>query len=265
MSKGNKKTALITGASGGMGYEFARLFAQDGYNLVLVARNEENLKKIAAELEDKYTTYAKLIVKDLSSNSAAAEVFNETESENIRINVLVNNAGFGIYGEFIDNDINNQLNMIQLNVTTLTHLTWLYANDMVKNGGGKILNIASTAAFQAGPLMAVYYATKAFVLSLSEAISNELKSRNVVVSCFCPGPVETGFQKRAAMEHSKLVADKKIMSAETAAAAGYKGLKANKTLVIPGLQNKVLAFGAQIGPREIVTKITRKIQESKTK
>lgn len=264
MITGNKKTALITGASGGMGYEFARLFAQDGYNLVLVARSEDKLKKIASELEDKYIIYAKVIVKDLSAPNAAQDVFKETENEQIAVNVLVNNAGYGTYGNFLDSDLENQLNMVQLNVTALTHLSWLYGNQMISIGGGRILNVASTAAFQAGPLMAVYYATKAYVLSFSEAIENELKSKKVIVSCFCPGPVETDFQNRASIGQTKLFKDKKIMDAETAAKAGYIGLKEGKSVVIPGVQNKLLAFGTRIAPREFVTKIARLIQEKKT-
>lgn len=256
-----KKTALITGASGGIGYEFAKLFAREGYNLVLVARSRDKLTQIADELKSKFGISVKVIAKDLSIASAPEDIFNELQQDLIKIDVLVNNAGFAAYGEFAKTDLNAELQMMQVNMVCLTHLTKLFIPGMLKQGDGKILNIASTAAFQPGPLMAVYYATKAYVLSFSEAIANELQDTGVTVTVLCPGPTESGFQQRANMEESKLVSGQKIMDAETVAQIGYRGLMDNQTVVIPGLKNQLLTQSVRFMPRKMVTKIVRKMQE----
>ncbi len=258
-----KQTALITGASGGIGYELTKLFAHDGYNLVLVARSEQKLTQIANDLKQKYGIAVKVIAKDLSIPTASEEIFQQTQQESIKVDVLVNNAGFASYGLFHEIDMTSELQMMQVNVVCLTHLTKLFLPDMVKQGSGKILNLASTAAFQPGPLMAVYYATKAYVLSFSEAIANELEGTGVTVTALCPGPTESGFQQRAAMEDSKLVSGQKIMDAETVAKIGYRGLLDGKTVVIPGVKNKLLAESVRFTPRKIVTKLVRNMQESK--
>jgi short-subunit dehydrogenase len=258
-----KQTALITGASGGIGYELAQLFANDGYNLVLIARNEQKLTQIANDWRKKYNISIKVIAKDLSISTAPQEIFTELQQESIKVDVLVNNAGFASYGLFHQADINAELQMIQVNVACLTHLTQLFLKDMVKQGAGKILNLASTAAFQPGPLMAVYYATKAYVLSFSEAIANELEGTGVTVTALCPGPTESGFQQRAAMEDSKLVSGQKIMDAQTVAQIGYRALFEGKTVVIPGIKNKLLAESVRFTPRKIVTKLVRSMQETK--
>lgn len=179
--------------------------------------------------------------------------------------MLVNNAGFATYGLFSETNRETELQMMQVNIVCLTHLTKLFLSDMLKQREGKILNIASTAAFQPGSLMAVYYATKAYVLSFSEAIANELQGTGVTVTALCPGPTESGFQKRADMEQSKLVSDQKIMDAETVAKIGYRGLMNNQTVVIPGLKNQLLAQSVRVTPRKMVTKIVRKMQEKEDK
>jgi len=252
-----KKTALITGASGGIGYELAKLFAHDGYNLVLVARSEKKLNQISKEFTDKSDIKIKILTQDLSIPTTPEEIFTTLQQSGIKVDVLVNNAGFGTYGFFHETDLTAELEMLQVNMVSLTHLTKLFLKDMVKQGYGKILNVSSGAAFQPGPLMAVYYATKAYVLSFSEAISNELEGTGVTVTVLCPGATASGFQQRAAMEESKLVSGQKIMDAETVAKIGYDGLMSNKTVVIPGLKNKLLAEAVRFIPRKTVLKISR--------
>ncbi|MBH8573595.1 SDR family oxidoreductase [Nostocaceae cyanobacterium CENA369] len=254
-----EKTALITGASGGIGYELAKLFARDGYNLVLVARGEEKLTQIAKELTENSGIKVEIIIKDLSLSTAPEEIFTKLQQAAIKIDVLVNNAGFGTYGFFHETDLKTELEMLQVNVVSLTHLTKLFLKDMVEQGYGKILNLSSGAAFQPGPLLAVYFATKAYVLSFSEAIANELEGTGVSVTVVCPGPTESGFQQRAAMEESKMISGQKMMDAETVAKISYQGLMANKTVVIPGVKNKLLAEAVRFTPRKMVVKIARSI------
>ncbi len=256
-----EKIALITGASGGLGLEFARLFARGGYNLVLVARNEELLREVATELEQEHRVEVRVIIKDLARPEAPQEIFEELQTNRISLSALVNNAGFASYGPFAELNLSNELEMIQVNLVALTHLTKLFLPGLLERKEGKILNIASTAAFLPGPLMTVYYATKAYVLSFSEGLANELEDQGITVSAFCPGPVQTGFQKRAALEDSKLISDKKIMDAPTAARIGYEALFRGKTVVVPGLKNKVMVQALRFTPRKIVTGIVRKMQE----
>lgn len=254
------KTVLITGASSGLGYEFAKLFAQDGYNLILVARGEKPLAQLAAELSQKFNILVKILPKDLSRLEAPEEIFSAVKQEAIPVDILVNNAGFATYGFFAETDLTAELQMMQLNMVTLTHLTKLFLREMLQRQSGKILNVASTAAFQPGPLMAVYYATKAYVLSFSEALANEVKASGVSVTALCPGPTESGFQKRAAMEQSKLVSGRKIMDAATVARIAYQGLINQKTLVIPGFNNQLLTFLIRFLPRNVVTQAVRNTQ-----
>ncbi|ACK73004.1 short-chain dehydrogenase/reductase SDR [Gloeothece citriformis PCC 7424] len=255
------KTALITGASGGIGYELAKLFAFDRYNLVLVARSEQKLKEIAEDFKSQFGVFVKVIVKDLSLANAPEEIFEQLQQEGMKIDVLVNNAGFATYGFFAETDLKSQLQMMQLNMVALTHLTKLFLKDMIAQKEGKILNIASTAAFQPGPLMAVYYASKAYVLSFSEAIANELKGTGVTVTALCPGPTESGFEKRADLGDSKLF-NQQLMDATTVAKIGYQGLMNHKPVVIAGLKNQLLAFSVRFLPRSLVTQIARNLQES---
>lgn len=258
-----KQTALITGASSGIGYELAYIFASHNYNLVLVDRVGEKLTEIVDSFYQKFGIFVKPIIKDLSIPTSSEEIFLEVQKALIEIDVLVNNAGFGMYGLFSETNLSAELEMLQVNMVSLTHLTKLFLKEMLKQGKGKILNVASTAAFQPGPLMAVYFATKAYVLSFSEAIANELEGTGVTVTVLCPGPTKSAFHKRTGMADSKLVKGKKMMDAGTVAKIGFEGLMANKTVVIPGIKNKLLAKAVRLTSRKQVTKIVRSMQELK--
>ncbi|MFN4994946.1 MAG: SDR family NAD(P)-dependent oxidoreductase [Bacteroidota bacterium] len=254
-------TALITGASNGIGLELAKVHASKGGDLVLVARNKAKLDELKSTLEKEYKVKVYTIGKDLSATNAANEVYNETIRQNIQIDYLINNAGFGEFGLFTDTDWNKELQMINLNITTLTAFTKLYLQDMVKRRSGKIMNVASTAAFQSGPTMAVYFATKAYVLSFSEAVNNEVSDKGVTITTLCPGATESGFQAAAAMEESRLVKGRKLPSSEEVAQYGYAAMMKGKTVAIHGLMNWILANSVRFTPRSIVVKITRKIQD----
>jgi uncharacterized protein len=254
-------TALVTGASNGIGLELSKIHASKGDNLVLVARNLEKLNEIKAELEKKFNIKVYNIGKDLSKPNAALEVYNETNQQKIQIDYLINNAGFGDFGMFVETDWHKELQMINLNITTLTQFTKLYVQDMVKRGNGKIMNVASTAAFQSGPTMAVYYATKAYVLSFSEAVDNEVSDKGVTVTTLCPGATESGFQAAAAMEESALVKGKKLPSAKEVAEYGYTSMMNGKTVAIHGMMNYLMANSVRFTPRALVVKLTRLIQD----
>lgn len=257
------KTALITGASSGIGYELAKCFAMDRTDLVLVARDEPKLQQIAAELQSAHGVSAKVFRADLARAEAAAELYRETQAAGLAIDYLVNNAGFGVVGPFAEMDLTANLGMIQVNVASLVHLTRLYLQDMRKRGSGGILNVASTAAFQPGPLMSIYYASKAFVLSFTEGIANELEGSGITVTALCPGPTATDFQRRANAESIRLVKSKlmPMMTARKVAEIGYQGFLAGKVIVIPGLVNKIGAQSVRISPRAMVRRITRRLQE----
>ena len=257
----DRPTALITGASSGIGLELARIFAREGHNLVLVARSGDKLRQLAAELEKNHGTRSLILSTDLSAPGAASYVLDQTTRAGITVDSLVNNAGFGQFGLFSENDLEECLQQIQLNVTTLTHLTRLYLPGMIERHHGRILNVASTAAFQAGPLMAVYYATKAYVLHLSEAIANELAGTGVTVTCLCPGATVTEFHKRANATAIRLLKFG-AMDAGTVAQDGYRGLISGKRVVISGFKNWLVAESVRFAPRRVVTWIARKIQET---
>lgn len=254
------QTALITGASNGIGRELAVLCAKDKHDLVLVARSENKLNQLAKELNKKYGVQVKVIAKDLQKMDAIQEVYEATDAENIEVDILINNAGFGLFGEFLNTEREDELNMIDLNIKSLTYLTKLYLPSMVKRKRGKVMNVASTAAFQPGPLMAVYYATKAYVLSFSEALENELKGTGVSVTALCPGATETGFSNRANLEESKLFKSG-VMDVETVSNIGYRGMMKGQSLVIPGFQNRMLTCLVRFLPRKIVPSIVRRVQE----
>ncbi len=248
---------LITGASGGIGLELARIFAREHYDVVLVARNQTRLEEIAAELRSSHGVQADVIARDLASPEAPAEIQRQVGP----VDVLVNNAGYGLYGPFADSPVEDELNLMHLNMDALVALTRLFLPAMIASRRGRILNVASTAAFQPGPLMALYYASKAFVLHFSEAIANELEGTGVTVTILCPGPTETGFQARAAMEDSRLVRMGRMMSAKAVAEKGYRGLIRGKTIVMPGVRNRILAQSVRFSPRKLVTKIARMLQD----
>ncbi|NHM30225.1 SDR family NAD(P)-dependent oxidoreductase [Neobacillus terrae] len=253
-----KKTALITGATSGLGYEFVKLFANDGYNLVLVARNENKLEEIKQTFTNLEVT---VIAKDLSVPRAANEVFREIEEKGLDIDVLVNNAGFGLLGKFDELDIYKQLEMIQLNITSLTELTYYILPKMKERNSGKILNVASTAAFQPGPLMAVYYATKAFVLSLSEALVEELNDSKVTVTTLCPGATKTNFGSVANVEGTKMFS--KAMESDKVAKKGYEAMMSGKRVIVTGGLNKAGALGAKFLPRNLSAKLAKYVAGEK--
>lgn len=254
-------TALITGASNGIGLELSRIHASTGGNLVLVARSADRLESLASELKKKYNIQVHILAKDLSAPGAAEEVYRQTKQQNIVVDYLVNNAGFGDFGLFTETSWQKEHQMIDLNITALVQLTKLYLKDMVKRKSGKIMNVASTAAFQPGPTMAVYYATKAFVLSFSEAINNEVSDKGVTVTALCPGATESGFQAAAAMEESALVKGRKLPSSKEVAEYGYKAMLRGKAVAIHGIMNSIMANAVRFLPRSVVVKVTRKVQD----
>jgi short-subunit dehydrogenase len=255
------ETALITGASGGIGLELARIFSKNGYNVVLAARSKEKLEILKEELERLYGINAFAAVCDLSEKGAAEKLYGGLKNSGIEIDVLVNNAGCGAYGKFHKIDWQRQADMIQLNITSLAELAWLCIPDMMKKGKGKILNVASTASFQPGPLMAVYYATKAFVLSFTEAVANELNDANITVTALCPGPTKSGFQKAASIEKVRLVRTGIVPSSAVVAAYGYYALMKGKRIAIEGKINKLLVLSLRLAPRSLITRVVRKLQE----
>lgn len=255
------ETVLITGASSGIGMEFAKIFAREGNNLVLVARNEGKLLSIKNELETAYGVQVDVFVKDLSEKDSAYDIFDFTVEQKIEIDILVNNAGFGDFGAFQNCDWQKQYDMVQVNMLALMQLTRFFLKPMVKNKKGKILNIASTAAFQPGPMMSVYYASKAFVLSFTESLSVELKNSGISLMAFCPGPTKTGFEDKAELQESGLFKHLKNATPKEVAEYGYQQLLKGKVVVIHGWTNKSLAFLAKIMPRKLVRNFIYHIQK----
>lgn len=257
----NKKTALITGASSGIGREFASILAREGYNLVLVVRSLHKITDLIEELDHEYQREVTAIEKDLSKETAAEEIVTAIKERDITIDCLINNAGFGDYGFFHKSDIEKTREMMQVNMVAVTELTRLLLPAMVKKGSGAILNVASTAAFQPGPLMAVYYATKAYVLSFSEALANELQGTGVTVTALCPGPTNTQFEEQAALEESKLFKNIDLATPRDVAEFGYSAMKQGKPVAIHGWKNWMMAQSVRFTPRSMVTTIVRKMQE----
>lgn len=260
-----ERAALITGASTGIGLALAKRFAKDGHNVVLTARSAERLENAAREIEQSFQVSTKVLPADLSDPHAPRTVFDACEQENIEVQFLVNNAGFGLNGKFAQLDLGEQLDMIQLNVTALVHLTGLFLPKMLERNRGRIMNIASTAAFQPGPTMAVYYATKAFVLSFGEAVANELRGSNVTLTTVCPGPTTTGFQDRAGAHDMPMLKSPmiKVMSADEVAQIGYDAFLKGKSVVIPGIFNLLGAQSVRFMPRAVVTEAARRMTEIK--
>lgn len=257
------KTALITGASSGFGRHFATLFAQDGYNLVLVARSTDKLNQIKAELEMLYGIDVFVITMDLSAQDSAEKIFAITRAKGINVDILVNNAGFGDLGDFRHSSLEKQQQMINLNVLTLTKLCHIYLPYMVENKWGKILNVASVAAFAPGPGMSVYYATKAFVLSFSDALATELKGTGVTVTALCPGPVNTGFAAAAGFKNSVLFSGKEDGKAMRVSRYGYNAMKKGKAVALPDIVCKAAAFGIRVAPRTLAKKFIYTVQSNR--
>ena len=258
-----KKTALITGGSTGIGFELAKCFAAHGHDLVLVARHSDALEAAAGMIEGKYGVKAETMVFDLSDPESPQRLFDAIHGQGINIDYLVNNAGFGLGGEFVDTDLQTELDMIQVNVTTVVHLTKLFLPAMVKRRDGRIMNVASTAAFYPGPHASIYYSTKAFVLSFSEAIAEELRNTRVTVTALCPGPTHTNFAERSGTGETRLFKQSVVASAEEVARYGYAAMMSGKRVAIPGMGNKLLMQAERLAPRRFVTFMTRKIQESR--
>ena len=254
--------AIVTGASSGIGLEFARIFASDNINVVMVSRNEKLLLQKAEEVRIDFGVDVITIAKDLSNSESVVEIYNDIKRRNIEIEYLINNAGFGDVGRLVSTKWEKQKKMIDVNIISLTYLTRLFLPDMMRRGHGRILNVASTAAFQPGPFMSVYYASKAFVLSFSEAIAYEAKGSGVKVTTLCPGPTKSNFQIAASMGNIKLV-DRNMASASEVAMYGYKAMLKGKRLVIHGMTNRIVAICVKFLPRSIVMYIVTKLHESR--
>jgi short-subunit dehydrogenase len=249
------EVALVTGASGGIGEDLARLIAAGGRDVVLLARSAPKLQALADELSGAHRITTTVLAMDLSEPGAADQVGRTLAERRIAIDMLVNNAGFGTFGEFARENPQEQLRMLQVNVVALTMLTRFLLPGMLERRRGRILNVASTAAFQPGPLMAVYYASKGYVMSLSLALTEETAGTGVTVTCLCPGPTRTGFQARAQMDKSRLLRVTSIMSAADVARAGYDAMIGGRALVIPGVANKIGAQSVRFVPRRVAAKI----------
>jgi uncharacterized protein len=254
-------TALITGASSGIGMELAKVFAMHRHDLVLVARSEDKLRELAAVLQSTHGVNVKVVAKDLGNMQETEDVYHFCKQTGIVIDYLVNNAGFGDFALFVETDWNKMDQMIDLNVKSLTRLCRLFIPDMVQRGSGRIMNVASTASFQPGPYMAVYYGTKAFVLHLSEAMAEELKDAGVTVTALCPGATESGFQEAAAWTNSRMIKGRKLPSSTEVAEFGYKVMMKGRRVAIHGAMNKFMALGYRFFPRKWVVKMVKWVQQ----
>lgn len=254
-------TALVTGASSGIGLELARILAREGHDLVLVARNGVKLAELAAELRAQHRVGARVMPTDLADPASPAGLVAKLEQDGVEIDVLVNGAGFGGRGRFVERPLSGELEMVQVNVAALTELTRRLLPGMVARGKGRILNVASTAAFQPGPFQAVYYASKAYVLFLSEALAEELAGTGVSVTALCPGPTATGFSERAGMSETRIFRRSVPMSAATVAEAAYRGLQRGERVVVPGLRNRLGVLAVRFAPRNAVARAVGRMQE----
>lgn len=255
------KTALITGATGGLGKEFSGIFAREGYDLVLVSKTKSKLDLLKEQLQAEYGIYAEIYPVDLAKKDAARDLFDFTAAKGIAVDVLVNNAGFGDFGQYRNCDWNKQYDMMQVNMCTLAQFTRLYLPSMVERRRGRILNVASVAGFFPGPLMSVYYATKAFVLSFTQALFVELKNTGVSVTALCPGPTKTGFEDNADLETSGLFKHLKVDRAKDVAEYGYRQLMRKKVVAVPGITNKLMTFSPRLSPRKLVRECVYLIQK----
>jgi len=260
---GDEKVALVTGGTQGIGLACAKILAQEGYSLLLVGRDQEKTARVAGELAATYGREVTPLVADLTSPEAAQKLYTEAKQTGKIVTLLINNAGFGIAGEFVQTQLDHEIGMMRLNMETVVRLTKLFVPDMVARRGGKILNVASVAAFQPGPYMTVYSATKAFVLSFSEALSEELRGKGIVVTALCPGPTKTGFQANAQLEE---VSAKEGSAADpfVVASAGIEGLLRGKSVVIPGMKNRLLIFLERFLPRRTVVAQAAKLLRGMT-
>lgn len=259
--RGAGQTALVTGASAGIGVDLADCFAADGYDVIVTARTESALREVAARLAGAHGVMVTPIVGDLGAIGGGAKLAAEIARRGLHVDVLVNNAGFGHAGGIAAEPLEPQLGMIDLNDRALVELTHIYWKGMLAKKRGGVLNVASTAAFQPGPLMAVYYASKAFVLSFSEALWEEARGTGVHVSCLCPGPTASKFRDRAGTGRTRLGKTSKVMPSMPVAREGYEGFIANRRVVITGGRNRLLVGLARLLPRTMVLKTVRRMQE----
>ncbi|MFP4535948.1 MAG: SDR family NAD(P)-dependent oxidoreductase [Spirochaetaceae bacterium] len=253
--------ALVTGASGGIGRELALAHARSGGDLILVARSEEKLLLLKEEVRSEYGVEALIFAKDLSRPEVAEDIYRHLIEMGTEVDLLINNAGFGGFGFFHETHWDKEARMIDLNVRTLTHLTKLFLPAMIVRGRGRIMNVASTAAFVPGPLMAVYYATKHYVLSFTEAIANELSHTGVTATALCPGPTASGFQTGAEIEESRLVRGKRLPTSKEVAQYGYKAMLRGKRIAVHGAGNRLQLFVIRFAPRRLVAAVVRRLQE----
>lgn len=254
-------TVLITGASGGIGLELARIFATDGYDVILTARSEDKLERVKRALERRYGVRAYSFPCDLSKKDAAVKIYEYTKANGIEVDILVNNAGFGDCADFAESDWQRQSDMVSLNIVALMQLTKCYLPEMKQRGNGKILNVASVASFCAGPGMAVYYASKAFVRSFSEAVAEEVREYGVTVTALCPGPVETGFEKASNLEGANMFKLLLPADARDVALCGYRALMSGKTLKYYGIGAKAMSLAVRALPRSLCRKVAKKVNE----
>lgn len=257
-----RKCVLVTGASSGIGYDLAGLFAQGGFDLVLTARNRPALDALSQKCQRDYNTHAEVLEADLSDPSSPQHIFDELSARSISIEILVNNAGLGTHGPFAEADWPSQMQMLQVNLVAATHLTRLFLPGMIQRGSGRILNVASMASFLPGPYMSIYYATKAFLLSHTVALAEELRATGVTITALCPGATQTDFQRRAGMQHARLFKNSP-MDSLTVARAGYRGLMQGKTIVIPGLTNKLISLASRVFSRRRMARIAGKLNRDR--
>lgn len=253
-------TTLITGASSGIGMELARISARKGRNILITARRVNRLNKLKDELKSQYGINVYILPLDLAENNAPLELFDFVQKSNLTIDVLINNAGVGDFGFFYESNWNWQQTMIDLNIKSLTHLTHLFLPQMIQLDRAYIMNVASNAAFQPGPLMSVYYATKHYVLAFSEAVANELQDTGVTVTALCPGPTKSEFQETASMQKSRLINTVPLPDSKRVAEYGYKALMRSKRVAVHGSINKIFSVAVRLLPKRLVTSIVRRMQ-----
>jgi uncharacterized protein len=258
----SKSFALLTGASAGIGFDLAHILAEQGHDVVLTARNGAALEGLAGELRTKHGVRAEVIVADLSDVTAPRFIVDELSRRSISLDTLINNAGFGSQGPFVETDLEREMAMIQVNVGAVVQLTRLLLPQLMVNTPARILNVASTASFVPGPYMSTYYATKAFVLSHSVALARELGNKGVTVTALCPGPTHTEFQKRAGIRESKLFG-RKSMAARPVAEAGYRGMMRGELIVVPGASNKLSVFAARFAPQRFLSRFVAKLNKDR--
>jgi len=257
----SQETALITGASSGIGLHLAREFAKHQHPLVLVAPVESELRRVASDLENQFGVKAQVIAKDLEKDSSAQEIFDQLSQESNQIEILVNNAGHGQRGRFWEIDIERDLSILRLNVEAVLRLTKLFLTPMIRRGRGRILNVASVAGFEPGPELAVYHASKAFVLSWTEALAEELKETGVTVTALCPGPTDTDFFEKADMVDTRAFQKANLMPPQPVAQAGYEALMSGDRIIVPGAANKALVFARRFLPKIAQVKLNEALYE----